>query len=632
MQWYYIAVSALLVMLSGLFSGLTLGTWSRFFALPPPHKRNNNKENECRPLTLPRPPNPPSFPLGLLSLDTTNLEVLQEAGDEEEQKYAKVISPLRKSGNLLLCTLLLGNTLVNTMLSILLASRLNSWQGFVASTFLILIFGEILPQATCSKYGLMVGARTHYLTKLFMFLLFPLTYPISWCLDKLLGGDFGILYNRGELKRLIEIHVQKQDISEQGAILDAEDQVMLTGVLDYKQKVVKDVMTRLEKVFMVDVQTRLSFETILDIYKSGYTRIPVYEKSRDNVVGILYAKDLILVDPRDEVEVRTILAFHEKKVIKVLDTTALNIVFRMFKTSYVHLLVAVHLDENTDMWIQNVDKMNHTLQCPQRVVGIITLEDVLEEVIKAEIVDESDRFTDNLQNTLVPSKRRKGIQRYLELFSYRSNVGSQLTENEMDAVKLFLIECCPDFASFRKSSRDLSKYIEESKVVELTEEQLQEHGDLGYCLYTKGAPSDEVVIMLAGTVEVTSGKESFKTVLGPWSILGANMFSSIRSKAYITDFTAHVKSDYCRILKLSRSKYYMLLDKEKEGDRNLTLSQLSERGAIEAAPSAGAERSDGPEQDVEEIEVMISPRNGGSSNGRTSRRSKRRSSKSPGVD
>ena len=70
---------------------------------------------------------------------------------------------------------------------------------------------------------------------------------------------------------------------------------------------------------MVDVQTRLSFETILDIYKSG-TRIRC-TKSRDNVVGILYAKDLILVDLSDEVEVRTILAFHEKKVIKVLDNT-----------------------------------------------------------------------------------------------------------------------------------------------------------------------------------------------------------------------------------------------------------------------------------------------------------------------
>ena len=542
--------------------------------------------------------------------------MLQEAGEEEEKRYAKVISPVRKSGNLLLCTLLLGNTLVNTLLSIFLAGLLNSWQGFVVSTFLILVFGEIMPQATCSKHGLLVGAKTIYLTRLFMFLLLPVTYPISWFLDRMLGSEIGILYNRSELKRLIEIHVQKHDVSEQGAILDAEDQVMLTGVLDYKQKVVKDVMTRLEKVFMVDVQTRLSFETILDIYKSGYTRIPVYEKSRDNVVGILYAKDLILVDPSDEVEVRTILAFHEKKAIKVLDNTPLNIVFRMFKTSFVHLLVAVHLNESKEMWIQNVDKMNHTLQCPQGVVGIITLEDVLEEVIKAEIVDESDRFTDNLQNTLVPSKRRKGMQRYLELFSYRSNAGSNLSDNEIDAIRLFLVECCPDFSAFRKTSSALLKYIESSQVIELKEEELREHGDLGYCLYTKGAPSDEVTIMLAGMVEVTSGKESFKTVLGPWSILGSNMLSSIRSKTYITDFTAYVKSDYCRILRLDRSRYHMLLDKEQEGDKNLTRSQLEERASMDGNPPELRELevktdSDDDESDDEiEVKIDISPRNG----------------------
>ena len=165
------------------------------------------------------------------------------------------------------------------------------------------------------------------------------------------------------------------------------------------------------------------------------------------------------------------------------------------------------------------------------------------------------------------------MQRYLELFSYRSNVGAQLSLNEVEAVRLFLVECCPDFSSFTKHSKSLLKYIQKSEVLEFTQEDLQEH-ETGVCLFTKGAPSDTVIIMLAGSVEVISGKESFKTILGPWSILGANMLSSIRSKTYITDFTAHAISNYCRILKLSRSKYYMLLDKEKEDDRNLTLQQL----------------------------------------------------------
>ena len=543
LQWQVILATSL-VLFSGLFSGLTLG---------------------------------------LLSLDATNLEVLKDSGDESDRKYARKIVPLRKNGNLLLCTLLLGNTLVNSFLSILMADMFNSFAGFFTSSALILIFGEIVPQAFCSRYSLAVGANTAFITTFFIYVLMPITYPISYVLDSLLGTEIGLLYSKSELKRLIEIHVAKHayessnDVNgkvNQSALLDAEDQDMITGVLDYKQKTVGDVMTHLDKVFMVEHSTRLSFEAILDIYKSGYTRIPVYEKTRDNVVGILYAKDLILVDPNDEVEVKTILAFHEKKVIKVLDNTNLNIVFRMFKTSFCHLLVAVHLDENADSWMQHVDKMNHTLQCPQRVVGIITLEDVLEELIKTEIVDESDKYIDNLQDQLATSTRRKGMQRYLELFSYRSNMGDSLGENEVQAICVFLTECSPDFNSFDRASPNLIDFVgKHSVVVELTKEFLDQHEN-GLCLYTKGAPSEHVMLILAGTVHVISGKEGFTTTLGPWSLLGANMLSATRSRSYITDFTAVTKSDYCRFLKMSRSKYYTLLDTRHEEQKQVMADQV----------------------------------------------------------
>lgn len=72
---------------------------------------------------------------------------------------------------------------------------------------------------------------------------------------------------------------------------------------------VKDVMTALEHCFLLEVRSRLNFATMLAIYKSGFTRIPVYESSRQNIKGILYAKDLILVDPDDETELSAVLAF-----------------------------------------------------------------------------------------------------------------------------------------------------------------------------------------------------------------------------------------------------------------------------------------------------------------------------------
>ncbi len=85
----------------------------------------------------------------------------------------------------------------------------------------------------------------------------------------------------------------------------AEKQLVL-GCLHAR---VKDVMTALEHCFLLEVRSRLNFATMLAIYKSGFTRIPVYEASRQNIKGILYVKDLILVDPDDETELSAVLAF-----------------------------------------------------------------------------------------------------------------------------------------------------------------------------------------------------------------------------------------------------------------------------------------------------------------------------------
>ena len=88
--------------------------------------------------------------LGLMSLDLTGLEIVMAGDDSDAAKYAAKIYPLRKRGNLLLCTLLLGNTAVNSLMSIFSAEIFNGTIGFVMSTFFILIFGEIIPQALVS--------------------------------------------------------------------------------------------------------------------------------------------------------------------------------------------------------------------------------------------------------------------------------------------------------------------------------------------------------------------------------------------------------------------------------------------------------------------------------------------------
>jgi metal transporter CNNM len=94
--------------------------------------------------------------LGLLGLDKIGLQIVMSGEDKKMADNARRIAPIRENGNLLLCTLLLGNVAVNSYLSILLSTLTTGTTGFLVSTFLILIFGEIIPQATCSRYALTV--------------------------------------------------------------------------------------------------------------------------------------------------------------------------------------------------------------------------------------------------------------------------------------------------------------------------------------------------------------------------------------------------------------------------------------------------------------------------------------------
>ena len=109
--------------------------------------------------------------LGLMSLDPAGLEVIIAGGDPVGKSQAERILPLRKHGNLLLCSLLLGNTLVNALLAILTASFTSGLLGGVLSSAAILVFGEILPQSVCSRHGLYIGSKVVDLVRVLMALL-----------------------------------------------------------------------------------------------------------------------------------------------------------------------------------------------------------------------------------------------------------------------------------------------------------------------------------------------------------------------------------------------------------------------------------------------------------------------------
>lgn len=130
-----------------------------------------------------------------MSLDTTNLSILEIAGTPQQQYYASRIIPIRKNGHILLATLLLTNTVLNETLPILFDDIFS--KGFISvivSTALLVLFAEIIPQAIFSKHGLAIGAMFAFPVRILIALWFVISWPISKFLDHLLGTHTGFTY------------------------------------------------------------------------------------------------------------------------------------------------------------------------------------------------------------------------------------------------------------------------------------------------------------------------------------------------------------------------------------------------------------------------------------------------------
>lgn len=346
---YFYIVAAALVGLSGLFSGLNLG---------------------------------------LMSLAPEDLKIIIEGSpDEDERRNAAKIQPLRKTGNLLLCTLLLGNTLVNAAIAVLLADATSGIVGMLLTTGLIVIFGEIVPQSVCSRFSLTIGAKSVPIVWFFVVLCAVVAWPIAKVLDYLLGGEMSAVYTKNELKSLIRLNVEDPErMAESG--LSHDDGKILTGALSFKEELVENVFTPLDAVFSLPEDSTLDEDTMGVILKSGHTRIPVVNHGK--AVAILYAKDLVGVGFERKLPLKSVLdAFDAyKRVFPVYEKTSLGECFSMCKRERRHLLVVVQ-------------KISGAL------CGIVTTEDILEELLQDEIVGDDDQWIDDGNQ----SSHRPGLAR-----------------------------------------------------------------------------------------------------------------------------------------------------------------------------------------------------------------------------
>lgn len=313
--------------------------------------------------------------LGFFSLNKDDLKRKADLGNKDAIKVYKI----RKDGNLLLCTLLIGNVAVNSSISIFLSSLASGIVAGLMATTLIVLFGEIGPQAVFSRYALKLGAKFSWLVLIFEYILYPLCKPIAMVLDKLLGSELPTIYSKKELVKIIEQH---EDMPE--SKIDEDEERIMKGALSFSDKIAKDIMTPRTEMVSLKYNKKLTKKNVSELSMTGHSRIPVYKKNHDDIVGILYVKDLIDTDLHGKLTGD----IARDSVIFVDPERPLDDLLNDFKRTRNHLFIVL-----SEYGV---------------VEGLVTIEDVIEEIIGDEIVDEFDRY-DDLQKRAKKKTQKKNV-------------------------------------------------------------------------------------------------------------------------------------------------------------------------------------------------------------------------------
>ncbi|XP_061840276.1 metal transporter CNNM1-like isoform X5 [Nerophis lumbriciformis] len=471
--WLQVAVSVLLLGLSALLSGLNLS---------------------------------------LLALDPVELQVLQNSGTDAEQKHAREIESVRRHGNYALCTLLLGTALINASLAVWTCRVLGmTWLATAACALGVFFVGEILPHAVASRHGLAIASRTIWVTRLLMVLSFPVSYPVSKLLDLLLHQEISNFYTREKLLEMLRVTDPYHDLLK-------EELNIIQGALELRSKTVEDVLTPLGDCFMLAADVLLDFNAMTEVMASGYTRIPVYQGARSNIVDILFVKDLAFVDPDDCTPLKTVTQFYRHPLHCVFSDTKLDAMLEEFKKGKSHLAIVqrVNNEGEGDPFYE--------------VMGIVTLEDVIEEIIKSEILDETDLFTDNRSKRRVSHHERKH-QDFSIFKMSEDEMKVKISPQLLLATHRFLSTEVEPFKPAHISEKILLRLIKHPSVVQELNFDDKHKRASQHFLFQRNKPADYFVLVLQGRVEVEFGKEALKFDNGAFSYFGVPALMSADSRS-----------------------------------------------------------------------------------------------------
>ncbi|HYH35954.1 MAG TPA: CNNM domain-containing protein [Candidatus Saccharimonadales bacterium] len=297
--------------------------------------------------------------IALMSLDPADLRRKAKLGNRQ----AKRVLPLRQHTHLTLASILLTNVAVVSACSLVLEQQLNGLLAGIISTLLMVVFGEIMPQALFSKNALAWTSLFAPLLKAMIAFTYVLSKPLQLLLDTLFPRQRSKLQSRQELGLLVNEHFDSE-----GSELDADEIEIMRGALSLSEKRVRDIMTDIRHTYWLTPSTVLDEAKLQEIKEHAYSRIPVFNKSLTKCYGILLMKNLIDVDFEKEQPQVDDLPLYPVQLVGSM--TALDTMFRKFISTGTHLI---------------------SIERDDQIVGVATIEDLLEEIVGHEIEDETDR-------------------------------------------------------------------------------------------------------------------------------------------------------------------------------------------------------------------------------------------------
>ncbi|XP_027106101.1 DUF21 domain-containing protein At4g33700 isoform X1 [Coffea arabica] len=372
--------------------------------------------------------------LGLMSLSLVDLEVLAKSGTPQDRKHAEKILPVVKNQHLLLCTLLICNAAAMEALPIFLDSLTTAYGAILLSVTLILLFGEIIPQAVCSRYGLAIGAAVSPFVRVLVWICSPVAYPISKLLDLLLGHGHKALFRRAELKTLVDLHGNE---AGKGGELTHDETTIIAGALELTEKTASVAMTRISEIFSIDVNGKLDRFLMNLILEKGHSRIPVYYEQPTNIIGVILVKNLLTIPPEDEIPVKSVTI---RRIPRVPETMPLYDILNEFQKGHSHMAAVVRQSNMVGEQPHNNSPLENTVKDVR--VDIDGQKPPLEKTLKTKrSLQKWKSFPNNGSNSFKSAHRSKKWTKdmYSDILQIDGNPLPKLPEEE-EAVGIITME------------------------------------------------------------------------------------------------------------------------------------------------------------------------------------------------